>query len=124
MIRFALTFDDGPGPSTPEILDTLKEMAVRATFFILGRNVIEPTWCNGDRQQSEGLVLRALRDGHVVGNHTYSHDVKPEPTEFIADLQRCDKVIHDLRKRAGVSRTGTIPVRLPYGIQLLPTLTP
>src|SRR5512144_3274869 len=36
---FALTFDDGPGPSTSALLDVLRDSGVRATFFLLGRNV-------------------------------------------------------------------------------------
>ena len=62
--RVALTFDDGPdGRWTPEILDTLKAYHVPATFFVIGQNV----------ETHIGLLRRIFREGHEIGNHTYSH---------------------------------------------------
>ncbi|MEU4147986.1 polysaccharide deacetylase family protein [Streptomyces parvulus] len=59
-----LTFDDGPHPDyTPDILDTLAEYDVRATFFVCG----EMADFNRD------LISRMADEGHVVGNHTWSH---------------------------------------------------
>ena len=59
----ALTFDDGPGPYTSQVLAELRSLHVHATFFVIGRNA----------KQSPGIV-RALRDaGMVVGNHSWSH---------------------------------------------------
>ncbi len=60
----ALTFDDGPdGDYTPAILDTLRQRGVKATFFVIGENAeIRP-----------GLLQRIVREGHEVGNHTFSH---------------------------------------------------
>ena len=61
--RVALTFDDGPGPFTRQILDELQSLHARATFFVIGENV----------KQSPGMV-RELRDaGMVIGNHTWTH---------------------------------------------------
>ena len=63
-IKVALTFDDGPDPrTTPLILDTLRERGVRATFFVVGRQVAE----------NPGLLRRIVAEGHAVGNHTYDH---------------------------------------------------
>jgi cellulose synthase/poly-beta-1,6-N-acetylglucosamine synthase-like glycosyltransferase/peptidoglycan/xylan/chitin deacetylase (PgdA/CDA1 family)/spore germination protein YaaH len=60
----ALTFDDGPdGDYTPAILDTLKQRGVKATFFVIGENA----------ELHGGLLQRILREGHEVGNHTFSH---------------------------------------------------
>ena len=60
----ALTFDDGPdGDYTPAILDTLKSRGVSATFFVIGENA----------ELRPGLVRRALREGHEIGNHTFTH---------------------------------------------------
>jgi peptidoglycan/xylan/chitin deacetylase (PgdA/CDA1 family) len=60
----ALTFDDGPDPrTTPLILDTLKERGVKATFFVVGRQVAE----------KPGLLRRIVAEGHTIGNHTYDH---------------------------------------------------
>jgi peptidoglycan-N-acetylglucosamine deacetylase len=60
----ALTFDDGPDPEhTPWILDALATAGVRATFFMVGRQV-----------DAAGAVARAVAAaGHDVGNHTYGH---------------------------------------------------
>ena len=60
----ALTFDDGPSPKyTPLLLDGLKERNVRATFFLLGKNV----------KENQELVPRMQAEGHLLGNHTYNH---------------------------------------------------
>ncbi|MBW7934076.1 MAG: glycosyltransferase [Gemmatimonadaceae bacterium] len=62
--KVALTFDDGPDARwTPALLDTLKSRGVPATFFIVGR----------DADDRPGLVRRIYREGHEVGNHTYTH---------------------------------------------------
>ena len=60
----ALTFDDGPSPKyTPLLRDGLKERNVRATFFLLGKNV----------KENQELVQRMQAEGHLLGNHTYNH---------------------------------------------------
>lgn len=60
----ALTFDDGPSPKyTPLLLDGLKERNVRATFFLLGKNV----------KENQELVQSMQAEGHLLGNHTYNH---------------------------------------------------
>jgi peptidoglycan-N-acetylglucosamine deacetylase len=59
----ALSFDDGPGPYTPEILDVLERFHVHATFFAIGKM---------ERYFSASTV-RELDDGDVVGDHTQSH---------------------------------------------------
>jgi peptidoglycan/xylan/chitin deacetylase (PgdA/CDA1 family)/spore germination protein YaaH len=60
----ALTFDDGPDPTwTPQILAVLRRLHVPATFFVIGSNA----------QDHPGLVRQEVREGHVVGNHTFSH---------------------------------------------------
>jgi peptidoglycan-N-acetylglucosamine deacetylase len=62
--ELVLTFDDGPWPSTtPKVLDALKSECVRATFFLLGRNVAA----------HPQFARRALAEGHSVGHHSYSH---------------------------------------------------
>ena len=59
----ALTFDDGPGGSTPEILDMLAAAGVSATFYLNGADV--------DRHPEYGAAI--ARAGHEIGNHTYTH---------------------------------------------------
>ena len=59
-----ITFDDGPTPGVTEwILKTLKRYDAKATFFVLGKNV----------ERYPDLYEKILADGHIVGNHTYSH---------------------------------------------------
>ena len=73
----ALTFDDGPHPSsTTRVLDTLDGLDVRATFFCVGRNA----------QQHPHLLERALAEGHAIGSHSFSH---PHPAHTaLAELNR------------------------------------
>jgi peptidoglycan-N-acetylglucosamine deacetylase len=60
----ALTIDDGPAsPYTGQMLDELKKLNVKATFFLIGENA--------DRYP--GLVRRIWDEGHEIGNHTYTH---------------------------------------------------
>lgn len=62
--RVALTFDDGPDPVyTPKLLDLLREKDVKATFFVIGKRA----------DQYPEIVRRAWAEGHLVGNHTWSH---------------------------------------------------
>jgi peptidoglycan/xylan/chitin deacetylase (PgdA/CDA1 family) len=61
--EIALTFDDGPGPYTPEVLDVLERFHVQATFFPIGKM---------ERYFSVSTI-RELHDGDVVGDHTESH---------------------------------------------------
>jgi peptidoglycan/xylan/chitin deacetylase (PgdA/CDA1 family) len=60
----ALTFDDGPYPvETPLLLDALRDLNVRATFFLIGR----------DAQEFPELTRRIARNGHEIANHTLTH---------------------------------------------------
>jgi peptidoglycan-N-acetylglucosamine deacetylase len=64
--RVSLTFDDGPSAATtPRLLDYLKELGLKATFFVVGRNIAN----------SEGFAIieRMAAEGHQIGNHSYSH---------------------------------------------------
>ncbi|RJL33054.1 polysaccharide deacetylase family protein [Bailinhaonella thermotolerans] len=97
----ALTFDDGPGPDTPRLLDTLRSRGVRATFFTVGTNAA-----------AEPETLRRMRDeGHVIGNHSWSH-------RNLAQLSRV-KIADQLERTQNAVRraTGEAPslMRPPYG---------
>lgn len=60
----SLTFDDGPTSlHTPKLLETLKRSNVQATFFVIGK----------EAEQYPELLRRAVADGHIIANHTYSH---------------------------------------------------
>lgn len=82
----ALTFDDGPDPcQTPKILDILAEHHACATFFVLGEQA--------DRYPH--LVRRIAAEGHVLGNHTYTHFHCPELdlNGLMRQIERTDTAI-------------------------------
>lgn len=110
---FALTFDDGPGPDTEALLDVLRGASARASFFLLGRNLEEAPWC-GDPTHARAIAMRAARDGHVLGNHSWSHLRPDRWREFADDVARGEAAV---AKLGSFSR---IPFRLPYGIQRVP----
>jgi peptidoglycan/xylan/chitin deacetylase (PgdA/CDA1 family) len=60
----ALTFDDGPGPETDDILDILSAADVKAVFCVVGKHA----------QQYPGLIRRIVAEGHALGNHSWDHD--------------------------------------------------
>ena len=103
--RIALTFDDGPNePFTSQILDVLAKYNVNATFFMVGQNVERcPTICS-----------TVIRDGHVIGNHSYSHSrwfAFKRDKDITRELQLTQEVIY----RAN----GVMPTlfRPPYGLR-------
>lgn len=62
--QIAITFDDGPHPEfTPLVLDFLKTHNIKATFFLIGKNI----------EGNEALLLRMKNEGHIIGNHSFSH---------------------------------------------------
>jgi len=61
--QVAITFDDGPHEQTPLILDVLKKNNAKAAFFCIGKNF----------QGKEEIVKRIAEEGHLVGNHSFSH---------------------------------------------------
>ena len=66
MAKVTLTFDNGPeSQATPLVLDCLGHHGIKSTFFVLGRKVSTPAGLD--------LARRASREGHWIGNHTWSH---------------------------------------------------
>lgn len=100
--KIALTFDDGPNPYyTEQLLDGLKERKVRATFFLIGMYV----------EEHPQIVERMAKEGHLIGNHTYSHMRLKEGTEeqYKAELEQTSNVIEEITGK------GTEYVRPPFG---------
>src|SRR2546425_12660844 len=98
----AMTFDDGPSASlTPKLLDLLAAHHIKATFFVIGENVAE----------HPEIVARAAREGHEIGNHSWSHPnfAKMSQENVRSQLQRTDDAIKNA--------TGIRPMLLrpPYG---------
>ena len=82
-----LTFDDGPIPeSTPFILKTLKEYNAKATFFMVGENVL----------RYHDLYNQIVSEGHQVGNHTFNHigSQKHMAITYAANTQKANELIH------------------------------
>ena len=104
----ALTFDDGPNASsTPILLDGLKERKVRATFFLIGENV--------EKDENEKIVKRMYEEGHLIGNHTYTHCnlSKLETGEAKKELEQTDTVIEKITGKQPVivrAHYGELPV--------------
>lgn len=91
-----LTFDDGPSKNTEKVLDVLKEYDIKATFFVIGKDLTE----NGIEQ-----MKRAVEEGHVIGMHTYSHDyqcIYSSVNDFLADFNELRQTLTDI---LGVSPT-------------------
>lgn len=102
--KIALTFDDGPNAQfTPELLDGLREREVKATFFVIGVNI--------EKDGNGELIRRMYEEGHLIGNHTYSHcDLsKLSEEEAETEILRTDRLVKDL--------TGSSPwlLRPPFG---------
>jgi peptidoglycan/xylan/chitin deacetylase (PgdA/CDA1 family) len=75
-----LTFDDGPHPvATPFVLDELKKFDAKATFFCIGKNVVD----------QPAIYKRILEEGHSVGNHTQNHlnGWKTVTLDYLADVK-------------------------------------
>lgn len=98
----ALTFDDGPGPYTAGLLDTLKRRGVRATFFMLGENVAA----------HRDVVRRMALEGHELANHSWSHpSLTGLPSaEVRSQIERTQKAV--MEASGGVE---PILMRPPYG---------
>lgn len=98
----ALTFDDGPSAEyTPRLLDGLKERNIKASFFLLGRNI----------PGNEEIVERMQEEGHLIGNHTYNHVQLSAISEAEAreEILKTNNIIYEI--------TGNYPqyMRPPFG---------
>ena len=84
--KIALTFDDGPHPRiTREILGILNEYGVKATFFVIGQNVVN---------YPETMEL-LVKSGCEIGNHTYSHENfrNMSQSEIQAEFEKCRQTL-------------------------------
>lgn len=102
--QVALSFDDGVDPiQTPIILDILKKNQIKAAFFCIGKK------CVGH----EVMVRRIIEDGHIIGNHTYTHSNWFDffsSERMYNELKQCNETIEKI--------TGKKPgfFRPPYGV--------
>ena len=101
--KIAITFDDGPLPEyTERLLEGLQKRKVKATFFVTGKHA----------KEYPDLIKRMHKEGHLIGNHTYSHLqlTKSNEEEFIDEIKKTNAVIKEI--------TGETPtyIRPPYGL--------
>jgi peptidoglycan/xylan/chitin deacetylase (PgdA/CDA1 family) len=91
--KVTLTFDNGPEPKvTHQVLDTLANYNLRATFFVIGQKLLSPAaW---------EAVSRAAELGHWIGNHTYTHSIPlgnlSGTTGAIDEISRTQELIGDM----------------------------
>ena len=97
----ALTFDDGPSESTPDLLDYLERENVQATFFQCGMHV----------KRLPHVAGQVAAAGHEIGNHTYSHPKLPFKSRQFIEREFCET------QRTIQGETGVTPIflRPPYG---------
>lgn len=105
--KVAITFDDGPDPKwTPKILDELKKENVKATFFLIGLEAKDRLW----------LVRRIYREGHEIGNHTFTH---PDISNISRNYMKLELNLNE-RLFAGVLGVKTALFRPPYSVDQEP----
>jgi peptidoglycan/xylan/chitin deacetylase (PgdA/CDA1 family) len=98
----ALTFDDGPSEKlTPRLLDLLGQHHIHATFFVIGENVA----------QHPEILQRAAREGHEIGNHSWSHPnlAKMSDDAVRSQIKRTEEAI------TGAIGSRPVLLRPPYG---------
>lgn len=102
----ALTFDDGPGPYSAAILDTLKSHGAKATFFMNGYKV----------NSYAAQVRRMVAEGHQIANHTYNHPylAKSSAAAIRQELASTAKILTAVTGLTGNGGTGFY-LRPPYG---------
>ena len=100
-----LTFDDGPSKVTPEILDVLKKYNVKATFFVMGRNV----------DLNPEITKRAYQEGHYIANHSYSHEYSKVYSSVRSVIDEYNKTEKAIQNAIGVSNYHSYLFRFPGG---------
>lgn len=85
-----LTFDDGPSSTvTPQILDILAQYDIKATFFVVGKYA----------ERNPDILKRIYDEGHVIGNHSYSHNynyIYKNVSNFIKELDITNQVFKNI----------------------------
>ena len=100
-----LSFDDGPhAEATPFVLDELKKYNAKATFFCIGKNVVE----------LEHIYKRIIEEGHAVGNHTFNHlnGWETDDDIYLKDTTKASDVIESNLFRPPYGRITSSQVKL------------
>jgi peptidoglycan/xylan/chitin deacetylase (PgdA/CDA1 family) len=116
--QLALTYDDGPNdPHTLRLLEVLARHNVKATFFLIGRYV----------KQKPDIARELVRDGHIVGNHTFSHPnlIFASSRQTTMQLRDCEQALNDavgehshlFRPPFGGRRPATLKIARALGLE-------
>jgi peptidoglycan/xylan/chitin deacetylase (PgdA/CDA1 family) len=103
--RVCLTFDDGPSEATtPQLLDHLKALGIKATFFVVGQKVATA--------EGSAIAERIAAEGHQIGNHSYNH---PNLTRL--DSAEIEREISETEELIGRLDRGVKLFRPPFGLR-------
>ena len=100
--KVVLTFDDGPTEFTPLFLDLLNKYQAKAVFFCIGKQI----------EQYPEILKGIKEEGHIIGNHTYTHIPKncfASATTFAEEIMKTDEILQKFQIE-------TAYFRPPYGI--------
>ncbi|MGE5183340.1 MAG: polysaccharide deacetylase family protein [Acidobacteriota bacterium] len=101
------TFDDGPNPkTTPAVLDALAKHHIHAIFFMVGEMA--------DKKQAADVIARIVREGHIIGNHTMTH----QDLCRLHDEERAAREIDE--SKAVIEKVSGLQLawfRTPYGVR-------
>lgn len=102
-MMIAMTFDDGPGKHTGELLDILAQYDAKASFFLQGVNI---------EQNGGEAIARMSAEGHLIGNHSYDHPNmrKLSAEDAAAQFRKTDDLIAPFNNGVGAAA-----VRFPFG---------
>jgi len=104
--RVFLTFDDGPSKSiTPQILDLLGQENIKATFFVLGKNV----------HRYPEITKRAYEEGHFIANHGYTHSYSTIYASIDAILDEYNRTEDEIRNALENAKYSSHLFRYPGG---------
>jgi peptidoglycan-N-acetylglucosamine deacetylase len=99
--EIALTFDDGPGPYTPQVLSVLERYRVKATFFMIGKMY----------RYFSAAAVRAIEDGDVIGDHTESHPMLAHLTAH----EQHEELFEQIARTELLGARRPVLFRPPYG---------
>jgi len=99
-----LTFDDGPDETiTVFLLDLLKSLKIKATFFLVGQQI----------QKFPEIVKRITEEGHVIGNHTFTHRNGwfTSNKKYYLDINKAQELMHTQIFRPPYGKLGLLQLR-------------
>ena len=97
--KVVLTFDDGPTEFTPLFLDLLNKYQAKAVFFCIGKQI----------EQYPEILKRIKEEGHIIGNHTYTHIPKncfASATTFAEEIRKTDEILQKFQIAKAIKKCG------------------